>query len=400
MAAISSGLRPVGNPFSDLKFGNSKVRMWKQDPSVTEPGVRTVYIPSTVKAGPQDEFIRIQGMPTVTPDKDGNFLYDPQKNVKEFDSVHTFAVVRGAVTMVQRALNRMGVKNEFTWQWGKGTPISVYPHAGETANAYYSRREKALKFFYFTPPNDSSKKIYTCRSYDIGTHEAGHAVLDGLKPGFLSSWHPQTGGLHESFGDLLDIFAMLAQLDMCEAVVAESKANLHDKSFFNALAEEFGQALGRDFGLRNANNKLKLSDVSTQVHDISQVFTGAIYDILADSFHGSLQMDREDPAHTLFKVGDHLFSVLMGALMAVPERNATFKHVAEKMIALEPDPKLKEFIRKRFTEREVLGQAPQTYTPTRLNFKNTCGTLQRREHTSLFNAAIREARTLGMSMTV
>ncbi len=405
MLAIQAGPKPgilafLRAPRFGAKVGQgAKVRMWKQDPTVHDPGIRTVYIPTPIQPGPKDEFVKIMGMPAVAPDADGNFLYDPQQNPQEFDSVDAFAAVRQTVTMVQRALKRMGVQKEFTWQWGKGTPVSVYPHAGDMANAYYSRGEKAIKFFYFESPKDKSR-IYTTRSFDIKTHETGHAILDGLQPGFLSSWHPQTGGLHESFGDLMDIFSMLAQLDMCEAVIAESRGDLHDKTFFNALAEQFGDALGREFGLRNADNKLKLSDVSTEVHDISQVFTGAMYDILADMFESGVRLDREDPAHTLFKTGDHLFSILMGALMAVPPRNATYKQVAEKMISLEPNPQWKEFIRKRFTEREVLGQAPQTVTPGSLSFRKCCPTLQRREHTRLFNNAIREAKTLGLSMTV
>ena len=50
------------------------------------------------------------------------------------------------------------------------------------------------------------------------------------------------------------------------------------------MAEEFGLALGRPNGLRNADNDLKLSQVSTEVHAISQVFTGGVFDVLADIF--------------------------------------------------------------------------------------------------------------------
>jgi hypothetical protein len=110
-------------------------------------------------------------------------------------------------------------------------------------------------------------------------------VLDGLKPGWLGGTNPpQTGGLHESFGDLTAIFLACSQLDQVEAAVATTKANLHDKNFLAALAEQFGAALGFPQGLRNADNDLKLSQVGNEVHAISQVFTGGIYDVLADIF--------------------------------------------------------------------------------------------------------------------
>ncbi len=67
-------------------------------------------------------------------------------------------------------------------------------------------------------------------------HETGHAILDDLKPNYINFDEGQTGGLHESFGDLTAIFTMLAQLDQCEAIIAESKADLHNKTFFPAVA--------------------------------------------------------------------------------------------------------------------------------------------------------------------
>ena len=65
--------------------------------------------------------------------------------------------------------------------------------------------------------------IYTGRSFDIMSHEAGHAILDSLKPHYITSKNPQCGALHESFGDLTAIFALLESLDMCEAIIAYSK---------------------------------------------------------------------------------------------------------------------------------------------------------------------------------
>ena len=123
--------------------------------------------------------------------------------------------------------------------------------------------------------------IKACRSFDIVSHETGHAVLDGLKPQWLNADNPpQTGGLHEAFGDLTAIFLALSQLDQCDAVVAQTKARLHDKTFLADIAEQFGLALGNTNGLRNADNDLTLSQAGTEVHAISQVFTGALYDIL------------------------------------------------------------------------------------------------------------------------
>ena len=269
----------------------------------------------------------------------------------------------------------------------------VYPRAGMDANAYYSRQEQSLKFFYFHPGNNPSRPlVYTCRSFDIVAHETGHAILDALQPGYWNSWHPETGGLHESFGDLTSIFTMLAQMDQCEAIVAESKANLHNKSFFSALAEQFGEALGRTTGLRNADNNLKMSEVSDEVHEISQVFTGAIYDIIADIFADQHDETLYDPAESLFRVGNHVASLVITAIMKGPAENAKYSDIAKQMLSLETNGKWKTFIEHQFSIREVLN-APvglASVSPKSLYWNKCCGTLQHPDQINSFNNILKK----------
>lgn len=373
-------------------MAGSKVKIWKQDPSVKSIGIRSSFIHTNVETGPKDSEIQIQGMPKIFGNPDNDFLFDPNENSKEFDSVHTFTVIRQVVTMYKRVLERTGSNINFQWQWGAGEPINVYPRAGIGANAYYSRWEKSLSFFYFHPNNNETLPlVYTCRSFDIVAHETGHAILDGLKPDFWYSWHPETGGLHESFGDLTSIFTMLAQMDQCETIIAESKANLHAKTFFPALAEQFGEALyGRTSGLRNADNDLKMSEVSTQVHDISKVFTGAIYDILADIFEAYMKLDEYDPAETLFRVGKYMTNLVLISILKSPNMNATYEDVANNMIEIEKDEQRQEFIRKEFKKREILdvprGMAEKKPQP--LQWERCSGTMQHPEHIKAVNEAI------------
>src|SRR2546423_1554803 len=175
---------------------------------------------------------------------------------------------------------------------------------------YTGQRKPPTSSFLKNPANPAGPpwKIFTCRSLDIVAHETGHAILDGLQPGWIGSagQPPQTGGLHEAFGDLTAIFLTLSQLDQVEAVIAQTKANLHDKTFLSDLAEQFGLALGRPNGLRNADNDLKLSEVGTEVHAISQVFTGGIYDVLADIFVFERKPLVRDDAVTLHDVAEYL----------------------------------------------------------------------------------------------
>ncbi|WP_214320209.1 hypothetical protein [Nonomuraea sediminis] len=343
-----------------------RILIYKQDPTVAELGVRAIFIPSTVLNGPSDTRITTE-LPGTTPvarNINGDFIFTP--NSPQFDCAHTYAVVRETLTMYQR--HNDGAPIPFAWNTGGNLDrITVFPHASVGANAFYSRTAKALKFLFFTPTG-STDEVFTCRSLDIVAHETGHAILDGLKPGWLSAGNPpQTGGLHESFGDLTAIFLALSEPDQAEALVALTKANLHAKNFLSALAEQFGQALGLPFGLRNADNDLKLSEVGNEVHSISQVFTGGIYDVLADiyAFERATQGGVKSPTVILMDVAAKLCKLLFQAIKQAPATAATYTDVVNQMLqisAAQGDPNIyRTFIRNRFAFREVV-TSPTPFT--------------------------------------
>jgi len=352
-----AGPRTAAPPAAPMPTPGARVFVYKQDPSVAEIAVRKAFLPKRVFAGPRDARIAIAGLPVVTPNVFGDLLVDPAAQAEAFDAVHTFAIVRMTLTMYERGM----AGATLPWQWNSGgntTPLTVFPRAGVTQNAFYSRNEKALKFFFFntgSPPT----QVFTCRSLDIVAHETGHAILDALKPGWLlSSNPPQTGGLHESFGDLTAIFLALNQLDQCEALVAQTKADLHAKNFLSDLAEQFGLALGRPNGLRNADNNLRLSEVGTEVHAISQVFTGGMFDVLADLFALERTPDTKDDAAVLHDVAGYLASVLIRGLRAAPNTGATYAHVVSKMLGIVvadgKPPAYRQALVNAFSAREVI----------------------------------------------
>jgi hypothetical protein len=370
MRAANSSTVPAAGPTIPIPIPipvlvGPRVLLWKQDPSVAEIGIRKAFLPRPVSTGPRDARINttISGMTPVVANSLGDFIQTPL--TAEFDAVHTFAVVRQTLTMYQRALAAGNTLATIPWRWNSPTnsdPIQVFPRHSQMQNAFYSPGQKLLAFGHFL---QGTTQIFTCRSLDIVAHETGHAVLDGLKPNWISATNPQTGGLHESFGDLSAIFLALSQLDQVEAVIAQTKGNLHDKTFLADLAEQFGLALGRPNGLRNADNDLRLSQVGTEVHAISQVFTGAIYDILADMYAFERRTVKDD-AVVLLETGRYVLSLVIRAIVASPNSNATYADVANQMLLIaNADGKpvdYRNFIRNRFTVREVAGISPTPLT--------------------------------------
>lgn len=266
---ISNGsLGPGGKEIAK----GTRVNVYKQDPSIKHVGVRQQWLPVEFYQGPSTQDIVIRGISRSygSSDNQGNYLYDPAVYPEAFDAGNTLAVIHSVLWMYRRALKKLKSKRVLRWLWGN-RPLKVYPRAGEKANAFYSRNDRVLKFFYFY---DSGKTIYSCRSWDIVSHEAGHAILDSMKPGWFDSSTDQTLALHEAFGDITAMLSILDQLDMCEVIVASTKGKLHNpNNILAALGEEFAVGRGLSFGIRNADVDVKISQVTDESHDLSRVST-------------------------------------------------------------------------------------------------------------------------------
>ncbi len=89
--------------------------------------------------------------------------------------------------------------------------LTISPHAdcmkACALNAYYDPRTHALVFPQFL---DKGRMKYTCSSFDVVAHEAGHACLNSMVPGLLTTGRLDHRALHESFGDLTALFASLS----------------------------------------------------------------------------------------------------------------------------------------------------------------------------------------------
>ncbi len=171
-----------------------------------------------------------------------------------------------------------------------GNRLIIVPHAGYGENAYYDRHSKSLQFYYF---GDHQNPKYTCLSHDIIAHETGHAVLDGVRPMYIQSLSVQTLAFHEFIADLTAILLALHNKDI-RRFVSQTSEGLHGANVVADLAEEFGrEVIGRDY-LRTAFNQVKMDDVKDSLipHTISQVLTGAMWDILVKIADSHLKKNR------------------------------------------------------------------------------------------------------------
>jgi hypothetical protein len=90
------------------------------------------------------------------------------------------------------------------------------------------------------------------------------------------------------------------------------------------------------------------------------VFTGGIYDVLADiyAFERNQQGERRDATLVLIEVAGRICRLMFDAIIAAPDTGATYADVVNRMLQIsagQGDPAIyRTFIRNRFTFREVV----------------------------------------------
>lgn len=154
-----------------------------------------------------------------------------------FDRVN---VMWGIETVLEQ-LEAAGIEiDDILGRMGK---VKVKANGVSDVNAWYDTRDYSLTF------GTGSGKWHLASDGDVVVHELGHLILDQIAGLGLSG---EAGGIHEGFGDILS--AMV----------------------FNdpELGEDIRKVDSGESHIRTANNRKKLSEVGSEVHDRGEVYAG------------------------------------------------------------------------------------------------------------------------------
>ena len=349
---------------------NAKVAVYAQDPYVAEPII--MEIPKNeIGDNLQSSRVKIRDQRThATPDQNGNYLLAEgsdgisQVNALVFtnETLQLFEEYRGS---------------EIPWAVS-GDQMSVTPHKQEGRNAYYSRWGGGTNYFYSHSPGlDTVMK--TANSTDVVSHETGHALLDGLRPGFFSTHDAETGAFHEAFGDCAAMLMGLRDASNRDMVIEQSGGSLRNHNVISSLAEEFGAARAFDndnpgddhkIWLRTAINKFTYKDPSEippgrgdddnlgrEVHSFSRLFSGAFYDAIESVYMQSIYDDKQCPKEALQTAERVTGPLLTRAIEAGSTSRARFKEIALGMIAADGamnEGKYSDGLKKVFLDRKII----------------------------------------------
>ncbi len=241
------------------------LRIVAQDPTVKGPDGRVLTEKVDVAyerldAGPVGHRVRVVSFDAVrrevypavdigSRDATDGFEDDSFVNDRAFHAQNVYAIVMRLLARFEAALGRQV-------PWGfDGHQLYLAPHALAQANAFYSREARGLLFGAFTAK--SGAHVFTCLSHDIVAHETTHALIDGLRSGYLLPSGPDQAAFHEGLADtvaLLSVFSMrevvakllLAKRECRGAKAGSIKVGCLDRDSLCAtallgLAEQFGQ---------------------------------------------------------------------------------------------------------------------------------------------------------------
>lgn len=315
-----------------------EVQVWAQDP-LSMPERVTIAIPNVhLESGPRDAQFIVHDV-----DYSAGAVYQPARFLPdrnafeplEPDDVRThqinaFAIARRTLEMIESAVGRQV-------HWAFGPQLAIHPHAEQERNAYYSRDEGTLAFFYFDIAFRVGK-VFTALSHDIVAHELGHAALDGLKPYYYGFAPAETGAFHEAFGDLCAMFSALTFPEVVARVMEATGGDLNQANIASLMAEEFGYGIygpGRYF-LRTAGDPITYDQAAgSEIHDFSVLLTATMYQILVAFYEINRQRTDEtfSNAEALIEATRHLRRIAFRAVNYMPPTAAFFRTYGQALIA-------------------------------------------------------------------
>jgi hypothetical protein len=233
-----------------------------------------------------------------------------------------------------------------SWEIGKVLPVEL--DSGVDLNAFYTRGDgqdsPGLHFFHDTV---AARVYYSGESPDVVCHEMGHGVLDAIRPELFDAQTIEAPAFHESFADMSALLSALQVPSFQQALLTDTGGVINRASRWSRLAEQLGAAIRVQHPdlvdpdcLRNACNSFFYTDpqglppqapatqLSSEPHSFSRVFTGAFLDILA----GIFRVQGNSTAANLIATSQDGARILVGGVLAASVVPDYFSQVAASMV--------------------------------------------------------------------
>lgn len=293
-----------------------------------------------------------------------------------FHAQNVYAIAMRTLARFESALGRrVG--------WGFDShQLKIAPHAFADPNAFYSRADQGLMFGYF--PGHSGM-VFSCLSHDVVAHETTHALLDGLRVGYMDPSSADQAAFHEAFADLVALLSVFSLKSVVKRVLSrDSGSNLVPASAISkaalkqsvllGLAEEMGDELGayrssqdalrRSVELNPSRGLLNQSEFS-EAHRRGEVLVAAVMNAFISVLSHRISqlgtvtgnmLDLNRVAEEAADVADYLLTMVIRAIDYTPPMHINFNDYLSALLTadyeIRPDDSrfhFRNIIRETFT---------------------------------------------------
>jgi hypothetical protein len=265
---------------------------------------------------------------------------DPAEGDPRFHQQMVYAVVTDTIQHFEQALGR-----RIHWRRGnrEDNPnanlediwtLLLYPHAFIGPNAFYSPDAHGILFGYFRAEAENvgrnlpGQTVFCCLSHDVLVHETTHAVIDGIRTFFTEQTNPDVPAFHEAIADLAALFRHFTHGEVLRDTLEKTGGALFKEQMrpdvspdqrsdgkngpllssqasqenpLIALAQQFGEATGKQRALRSALGKRATPEDIKKVvepHDRGSILVAAVFDAFFSIF-----MKRTADLWRIFRAG-------------------------------------------------------------------------------------------------
>jgi hypothetical protein len=327
-----------------------KLRVFAIDPGITAQfgtaisGETTLAIPwESLQPGPIGEYLEVidrgpfgdwleELSQTVDRNHGSGWFYDPvdlnnpyilaqdglplSESNPQFHQQMVYAVAMRTIRNFEQALGRPAFWRPDRIRDARGEVLKeeyvprlrIYPHALREANAYYSPEKKGALFGYFLSTPESpfpGTLVFTCLSQDVIAHVVTEALQLGMRISFerldengkelvtFAGSHPDVPALYRAFADLIGLLQHFSLTDILRFQIAAVRGDLGEPSPLGAVALQYGQAMGKRSGIRNALGFIdaagqwqarkpdpKAYAERLEPHDRGDILVGAVFEAL------------------------------------------------------------------------------------------------------------------------
>jgi hypothetical protein len=226
------------------------------------------------------------------------------------------------------------------WQ-GDKKKLDLRQDDGVDLNAFYDRQ--SLSFFHF--PSEAPEFL-SGASTDVVAHEAGHGILDAIRPEFFNLMLFEINAFHEAFGDVVAILTALFD----GPSLASVRTSIQRQNFVESTAENLAagiksiQADHNAAAPRRARNNFKwklpssLPDFGSpgdgpgklinEIHSFGQIFSGCFWDTIVNIFNANGQATDAALLKSVRTAGE----LLATAVAVAPANTRFFREVGRAMV--------------------------------------------------------------------